>query len=499
MDNSAIIYIKNLTKAFDGKKAIDNINLYIKKGEFVTLLGPSGCGKTTLIRTLAGFEKPDEGRIYVYSEDITSLPPHLRHFNTVFQKYALFPHLNVYGNIAFGLKMKKVKKTIQDKKGNQKEILCRMTNEEIEIKVRTALKMVGLTDYEYRDVDSLSGGQQQRVAIARAIVNEPEVLLLDEPLAALDLKMRKEMQLELKEMHDKLGITFVYVTHDQEEALTMSDTIVVMKDGVIQQIGKPAQIYNTPVNAFVANFIGESNIIDGVVCGKNKIRILEEEFNYTLDPGFEIGEPVDVMLRPEDIRILGATKEGCFEGQVTSCVFKGIYYQMYINVDGGYELKVQDTNCFEVGEKVIIAFKEKDLHVMKKIRNANVISGEMVDNNTVMLYGAKFACNGLSLVNGGRIGENGQLTDSEDNAVNLAGTKVIAEIPFDGVKLFDYVDEGVMEGEIISTMFKGNHNHLEVRTKEGYFYVNTKETWDNGDKVGINIKPETIKLTKAEA
>ena len=498
MENSVIIDIKNLSKVFDGKKAIDNINLYVKKGEFITLLGPSGCGKTTLLRIIAGFEKPTEGRVYGYNKDITDLPPHLRHFNTVFQKYALFPHLNVYGNIAFGLKLKKIKKIVKDKNGCEKEVFCKLSKEEIEIKVRTALKMVGLTDYEYRDVDSLSGGQQQRVAIARAIVNEPEVLLLDEPLAALDLKMRKEMQLELKEMHNKLGITFLYVTHDQEEALTMSDTIVVMKDGVIQQMGKPTDIYNTPKNAFVASFIGESNILDGYVCGENKIKFLNTEFNYRLDKGYNDGEPVDVIIRPEDIKITGTNKEGCFEGEVNSCVFKGVHYEMYIDVDGGYEILVHDTAKWEPGEKVNLSFKEKDLHVMKKTMNANILEGEMVDNKTVMLFNTKFECNALPLVKGGSLDENGNIIDAEGNAVDLSGKKVIAEIAFNDVNLFDYEDEGVISGEIISIMFKGNHNHLEVKTGEGSFYVDTNDLWDDGDTVGININPEAIKLKLAE-
>ena len=259
-DSDYIIRVENVSKSFGDKIVLNDVNLFIRKGEFVTILGPSGCGKTTLLRLIAGFQTSTSGEIYISGKDITQTPPHLRPVNTVFQKYALFPHLNVYNNIAFGLKLKKVPKAV------------------IEKKVKQALKMVGLTDYEYRDVDSLSGGQQQRVAIARAIVNEPEVLLLDEPLAALDLKMRKDMQMELKEMHKTLGITFVYVTHDQEEALTLSDTIVVMSEGKIQQIGAPMDIYNEPVNSFVADFIGESNILNGTMIEDKKVSFAGKEF-----------------------------------------------------------------------------------------------------------------------------------------------------------------------------------------------------------------------------
>ena len=280
--SETIIKIENLSKSFGEKVVLDNINLDIKRGEFVTLLGPSGCGKTTLLRMLAGFTQPDEGAITMEDKDILSMPPHQRPLNTVFQRYALFPHLNVYENIAFGLKLKKVE------------------SKEIDKRVRKALKMVSMTDYEDRDVNSLSGGQQQRVAIARAIVNQPQVLLLDEPLAALDLKMRKDMQMELKDMHKTLGITFVYVTHDQEEALTLSDTIVVMSEGKVQQIGTPTDIYNEPVNSFVADFIGESNILNGKMIRDKVVEFMGKEFEC-VDEGFGENVPVDVVIRPEDV------------------------------------------------------------------------------------------------------------------------------------------------------------------------------------------------------
>ena len=274
-----IIDITHVSKAFGEKKALDDINLYVRKGEFMTILGPSGCGKTTLLRLLAGFESATEGEIKLGGRDITDVPPHRRPVNTVFQKYALFPHLNVFDNIAFGLKLKNTPK------------------DTIVQKVKNALRMVNMSDYEYRDVNSLSGGQQQRIAIARAIVNEPELLLLDEPLAALDLKMRKDMQLELKQMHDRLGITFVYVTHDQEEALTLSDTVVVMSNGRIQQIGTPTDIYNEPANAFVADFIGESNIMDGVMRHDCLVSVAGSELPC-VDKGFARDEQVDVVMLP---------------------------------------------------------------------------------------------------------------------------------------------------------------------------------------------------------
>ena len=307
-EDKSIIEVSHVSKYFGEKTALDDVTLNVKKGEFVTILGPSGCGKTTLLRLIAGFQTASEGEIRISGMEITQTPPHKRPVNTVFQKYALFPHLNVYDNIAFGLKLKKIPK------------------QTIEKKVKAALKMVGMTDYEYRDVDSLSGGQQQRVAIARAIVNEPEVLLLDEPLAALDLKMRKDMQMELKEMHKSLGITFVYVTHDQEEALTLSDTIVVMSEGRIQQIGTPIDIYNEPINSFVADFIGESNILNGLMIKDKQVSFAGHDFEC-VDEGFGEQAPVDVVIRPEDIYIFDPSEAAMLTGTVTSSIFKGVHYE----------------------------------------------------------------------------------------------------------------------------------------------------------------------------
>ncbi len=308
--NENIIELKHLTKKFeDGFLAVSDFNLEVKKGEFVTFLGPSGCGKTTTLRMIAGFDLPTEGQILLNGRDITKLPPYQRPINTVFQRYALFPHMNIYENIAFGLRQKKTKEDV------------------IKKKVKKVLDLVDLEGFEGRSVQTLSGGQQQRIAIARALVNEPEILLLDEPLGALDLKMRKEMQLELKQMHDELGITFIYVTHDQEEALTMSDRIVVMSEGRIQQLGTPEDIYNEPKNAFVADFIGESNIFNGIMTGKLRARFCGGEFECVDD--IEEGTHITAVVRPEDVEIT-PPEEGTIRGIVSSVIFKGMHYEITI-------------------------------------------------------------------------------------------------------------------------------------------------------------------------
>ena len=340
MAKEKIIELINVSKQYDDTTVVENFNLYINKGEFVTFLGPSGCGKTTTLRMIAGFELPTSGKILLNNQDITQIPPHKRPVNTVFQRYALFPHLDVYDNIAFGLKLKRVPN--EKKPGKMRKL----TSAEIDKKVTAALKIVDLEEFEDRDIATLSGGQQQRVAIARAIVNEPEILLLDEPLGALDLKMRKDMQLELKEMHKKLGITFIYVTHDQEEALTMSDTIVVMNDGVIQQIGKPLDIYNEPANAFVADFIGESNIYSGTILSSSTVRFLNHNFKCV--DKFEKNEKVDVVVRPEDVRLVEES-EGMVSGTLISKIFKGVHYE-YIMMIGKNEVVIQDTRDFEINQ-----------------------------------------------------------------------------------------------------------------------------------------------------
>lgn len=457
-DSDYIIRVENVSKSFGDKIVLNDVNLFIRKGEFVTILGPSGCGKTTLLRLIAGFQTSTSGEIYISGKDITQTPPHLRPVNTVFQKYALFPHLNVYNNIAFGLKLKKVPKAV------------------IEKKVKQALKMVGLTDYEYRDVDSLSGGQQQRVAIARAIVNEPEVLLLDEPLAALDLKMRKDMQMELKEMHKTLGITFVYVTHDQEEALTLSDTIVVMSEGKIQQIGAPMDIYNEPVNSFVADFIGESNILNGTMIEDKKVSFAGKEFEC-VDEGFGSDVPVDIVVRPEDIYIFDYSDAAMLSGIVSSCIFKGVHFEMMVQTPEGYEFMVQDYHSYDVGQKVGLRIKPVDIHVMKKERLCNTFEGKIVDDNHVEFLGCTFEC---------RLGHG-----------LPGGTDVKVEVDFDDVVLEDNEDDGSLTGEVKFILYKGNHYHLTVLTDwDEDIYVNTNDVWDNGDHVGISIAPENIRIVK---
>jgi len=341
-----LIELKNLTKSYSGNRVVDNITLSIRENEFVTLLGPSGCGKTTTLRMIGGFEDPDSGSILFEGHDLLPVPPYKRNINTVFQRYALFPHMNVFENIAFGLRIKKIGKS------------------EIAERVAKMLRLVDLDDFGKRNVDSLSGGQQQRVAIARALVNQPKVLLLDEPLGALDLKLRKEMQIELLDMQRSVGITFIYVTHDQEEALTMSDTVVVMNQGVIQQVGTPVDIYNEPINRFVADFIGESNIMEAVM-PEDRVVVFDETTFSCVDTGFAPGEEVDVVIRPEDIRITVDPADGQLQGTVTSVVFKGVHYEMLIETKHR-EYLVQRTMMFPEGSRVGMNIQPADIQVMKK-------------------------------------------------------------------------------------------------------------------------------------
>ena len=444
--SDCIIGVEHVSKFFGDKAVLNDVNLFVRKGEFVTILGPSGCGKTTLLRLIAGFQTASEGEISIAGKEITQTPPHKRPVNTVFQKYALFPHLNVFNNIAFGLKLKKLPSAV------------------IEKKVKQALKMVGMTDYEYRDVDSLSGGQQQRVAIARAIVNEPEVLLLDEPLAALDLKMRKDMQMELKEMHKSLGITFVYVTHDQEEALTLSDTIVVMSEGRIQQIGTPIDIYNEPINSFVADFIGESNILNGLMIKDKQVSFAGHDFEC-VDEGFGEQTPVDVVIRPEDIYIFDPSEAAMLTGTVTSSIFKGVHY----------EFMVQDYHCFDAGQEVGLLVKPFDIHVMKKERVCNTFEGKMIDPTHVEFLGTTFECK--------------EVTDVEGD------TPVKVEVDFRHVILEDNEEDGTLTGEVKFILYKGNHYHLTVFTDwDEDIFVDTTDVWDDGDRVGIRIAPENIRI-----
>lgn len=345
--NEKIIELVNLSKCFGDHKVLDNINLEIKRNEFLTLLGPSGCGKTTMLRIIAGFEQATDGQVLFEGKDIGSIPPYQRQINTVFQKHALFPHMNVFENVAFGLNIKKVPK------------------EEIRERVKKMLALVDLNGFEERSVDSLSGGQQQRVAIVRALINEPEVLLLDEPLSALDLKLRKDMQVELKRIQKTVGSTFIYVTHDQEEALTMSDTVVVFNEGKIQQIGSPQDIYNEPVNPFVADFIGESNILPGEMIKDKLVTFAGKEF-VCVDSGFGENVPVDVVVRPEDVVIV-SQENGALHGVVESVTFKGVHFEMIIRSTDGFLWLVQSTAMTPVGETVGMNIGPDEIHVMKKV------------------------------------------------------------------------------------------------------------------------------------
>ncbi|MCR5351302.1 MAG: ABC transporter ATP-binding protein [Bacteroidales bacterium] len=458
MAGDHIIDLKHVSKRYGDKVVLDDINLYIRKGEFVTLLGPSGCGKTTTLRLIAGFLAPDEGEILLEGKDISSIPPYKRPFNTVFQRYALFPHLDVYDNIAFGLKLQNVPEN------------------EIEKRVKRVLKLVSMSDYEDRDVESLSGGQQQRVAIARALVNKPKVLLLDEPLAALDLKMRKDMQIELKEMHKKLGITFIYVTHDQEEALTLSDTIVVMNEGKIQQIGTPIDIYNEPVNCFVADFIGESNILKGRMMRDRRVAFIKHEFDC-VDEGFGEDVRVDVVVRPEDIYFTQDPAKCQFKATVNSCIFKGVHYEMWVDTDTGYELMIQDYDPYEVGTEVMLYIDPDDIQVMRKERTCNTFEGKMADETHVEMLGATFEClpqEGLA-----------------------AGDKVKVEVGFEEVDLLDHQEDGIVAGEVHFMIYKGDHYHLTILTDAGdHIWVDTNDIWDKGDLVGVNILPKDLKISK---
>ena len=471
-----IIELIDLSREFeDGTIAVDNVNFYVRKGEFITFLGPSGCGKTTTLRMIAGFDRPTGGKILLNGKDISSLPPNKRPINTVFQRYALFPHLNVYENIAFGLKLRKLQK------------------EEIAKKVGKALKMVDLEGFEKRSVSTLSGGQQQRVAIARAIVNEPEILLLDEPLGALDLKMRKDMQLELKDMHKKLGITFIYVTHDQEEALTMSDTIVVMKDGVIQQVGTPTDIYNEPKNAFVADFIGESNIFSGTYLGNRKVRFIGKVFDCVDD--FTVNEKVDVVVRPEDV-VLKDYEEGQVSGKIISSIFKGVHYEMVMQV-GKTEIVIQDTVERKAGEKVSLYIAPDSIHIMAKEFSCNRYDGYITKKNTVCFGDGEFSCDVTQLYPGSFLDEEGYLITADGNKLDLTDTDVKVEVGLKDIEISDDENAGGAIGNIVSMIYKGDHYQLIVRTDENEedFVFDTEDTWNENDRVSVIIPKDKIKLS----
>ncbi|MGI6735570.1 MAG: ABC transporter ATP-binding protein [Bacilli bacterium] len=483
-----IIELKDISKEYDGKTVVDEFNLYVRRGEFITFLGPSGCGKTTTLRMIAGFELPTTGTIILNGEDITKLPPYKRPVNTVFQRYALFPHLDVYDNIAFGLKLKKIK----DIK-NGKEITRKLTSKEIDEKVVKALKMVDLEQFEARDIATLSGGQQQRVAIARAIVNEPQILLLDEPLGALDLKMRKEMQLELKDLHKRLGITFIYVTHDQEEALTMSDTVVVMNDGLIQQIGTPIGIYNEPKNPFVADFIGESNIYNATMAGKLQVKFLGATFACVDD--LPVNEKVDVVIRPEDINIV-EPGQGHVDGKIMSRVFKGVHYEYVVHVGRKSEVIIQSTIEYPEDKKVGLVIEPDCIHIMKKEVTANVYADAWIDNkNRLMIGDNVFEVDVTKLLKGSSLDAEGYLIGPDGKKYDLDDVDVIATVDFKDIELDDVIEEEAPVGHVISIIWLGDHYQVIVRTSdEEDFIVDSPYLWNEGDLVSIIIKPEHINL-----
>ncbi|HCH82621.1 MAG TPA: spermidine/putrescine ABC transporter ATP-binding protein, partial [Eubacterium sp.] len=431
-----IIELRHISKVYsdNGFKAVDDFNLEVKRGEFVTFLGPSGCGKTTTLRMIAGFEMPTSGEILLNGEDISQLPANKRPINTVFQRYALFPHMNIYDNIAFGLKLKKLPK------------------EEIRKKVKRVLDIVDLEGFENRKISTLSGGQQQRIAIARALVNEPEILMLDEPLGALDLKMRQEMQIELKHMHDELGITFIYVTHDQEEALTMSDKIVVLSEGRIQQIGTPEDIYNEPQNAFVADFIGESNIFKGIMTGHMKVRFCGGEF-IGMDDVAE-GTLVDVVVRPEDV-IITKPEDGIIEGEVVSVIFKGMHYEVTVE-SGKYEMVIRTTKCYSVGERIGMKLEPDGIHIMLAEDHTTSFVTNINSDYTLDFNGKVINCDLTKVIPKSSMKDN-VLVDENNEAVDTDKLKVMVSIqPYD-IRMSDNVDEGLVSGHIINLIYKGDH------------------------------------------
>ena len=469
-----IIELRHISKVYsdNGFKAVDDFNLEVKRGEFVTFLGPSGCGKTTTLRMIAGFEMPTSGEILLNGEDISQLPANKRPINTVFQRYALFPHMNIYDNIAFGLKLKKLPK------------------EEIRKKVKRVLDIVDLEGFENRKISTLSGGQQQRIAIARALVNEPEILMLDEPLGALDLKMRQEMQIELKHMHDELGITFIYVTHDQEEALTMSDKIVVLSEGRIQQIGTPEDIYNEPQNAFVADFIGESNIFKGIMTGHMKVRFCGGEF-IGMDDVAE-GTLVDVVVRPEDV-IITKPEDGVVEGEVVSVIFKGMHYEVTVE-SGKYEMVIRTTKCYSVGERIGMKLEPDGIHIMLAEDHTTSFVTNINSDYTLDFNGKVINCDLTKVIPKSSMKDN-VLVDENNEAVDTAKLKVMVSIqPYD-IRMSDNVDEGLVSGHIINLIYKGDHYSYVVRTEYGHdLIVDDEYLWNMYDAVGLVMPEDKMKF-----
>ena len=469
-----IIELRHISKVYsdNGFKAVDDFNLEVKRGEFVTFLGPSGCGKTTTLRMIAGFEMPTSGEILLNGEDISQLPANKRPINTVFQRYALFPHMNIYDNIAFGLKLKKLPK------------------EEIRKKVKRVLDIVDLEGFENRKISTLSGGQQQRIAIARALVNEPEILMLDEPLGALDLKMRQEMQIELKHMHDELGITFIYVTHDQEEALTMSDKIVVLSEGRIQQIGTPEDIYNEPQNAFEADIIGESNIFKGIMTGHMKVRFCGGEF-IGMDDVPE-GTLVDVVVRPEDV-IITKPEDGIIEGEVVSVIFKGMHYEVTVE-SGKYEMVIRTTKCYSVGERIGMKLEPDGIHIMLAEDHTTSFVTNINSDYTLDFNGKVINCDLTKVIPKSSM-KNNVLVDENNEAIDTAKLKVMVSIqPYD-IRMSDNVEEGLVSGHIINLIYKGDHYSYVIRTEYGHdLIVDDEYLWNMDDAVGLVMLEDKMKF-----
>lgn len=470
-----IIELKHITKTYaDGFTAVSDFNLEVKPGEFITFLGPSGCGKTTTLRIIAGFDIPSEGEILLNGEPITNLPPNKRPINTVFQRYALFPHMNIFDNIAFGLKQKKMPKNVIIKK------------------VKKALELVDLEGFENRSVSTLSGGQQQRVAIARAIVNEPQILMLDEPLGALDLKMRKEMQLELKAMHKELGITFIYVTHDQEEALTMSDKIVVMSEGKMQQIGTPEDIYNEPINAFVADFIGESNIFNGIMTGKLKARFCGGEFACVDD--FKEGTHITAVVRPEDVMLVEPEK-GTIRGIVTSVIFKGMHYEITVE-SGKNEIVIQSVHMAKEGDRVGVCVEPSNIHLMLAEDRTNFFKVEINKNNELEYNETILDVSLTDIVKNSKFDEDGNLLDANGIEIDTRKLRVTAAIQPKDICMTDEQDEGLVQGYISNLIYEGDHYSYVIHTDlEHDFVVNDEYLWNMEDQVGLIMPVDKMKFT----
>ena len=471
-----IIELRGVSKVFEdnGFKAVDNFNLEVKRGEFVTFLGPSGCGKTTTLRMIAGFDKPTEGDILLNGESIVGLPPYRRPINTVFQRYALFPHMNVFDNIAFGLRQKKT----------AKDVIVR--------KVKHVLELVDLEGFEERGIGTLSGGQQQRIAIARALVNEPEILLLDEPLGALDLKMRKEMQLELKSMHDKLGITFIYVTHDQEEALTMSDKIVVMSEGRTQQIGTPEDIYNEPVNAFVADFIGESNIFNGMMTGHLKARFCGGEFSCVDD--YEEGTHITAVVRPEDVEI---TKpgEGTITGVVDSVIFKGIHYEITV-LSGRNEIVIQTVRNATVGDRVGLRVDPENIHIMLAEDHTNKFYADLNPDFRLEYNGHRIETSLTRIIRGSKRREDGTVVDAAGEVLEPGRVRILVSIQPQDIEMTDDQDAGLVQGTISNLIYKGDHYSYIIHTDlEQDFVVDDEDLWNMDDRVSLLMPVDKMTFT----